>query len=174
MAEQANELTARWYRCRRDERLFDTFYDTFLSKSPPDGPDLFAKTDFKIQKLVLRQSLLEMLCFDRGMSGTREEIERLGRRHKALCVTPEMYTMWLDSLCEAVKMHDPSYTIALEQLWRDAMLKSIKEMVAVSAPPRDRPRLNWATICSAYGFFFNQGVTSTAIASNSAAVFPVA
>ena len=95
MAEQTNELTASYYRCRRDVRFLDTFYDAFLSKSP-DVAQLFAKTDFKIQKLMLRQSLLEMLCFDRGMSGTREEIERLGFRHKELSVTPEMYTMWLD------------------------------------------------------------------------------
>ena len=37
----------------------------------------------------------------------------------------------LDSLCEAIKKHDPNYTPTLEQLWRVAMLKSIKEMVAV-------------------------------------------
>src|ERR1043165_1628704 len=132
MAEQANELTASYYRCRRDEHFLDTFYDTFLSKSP-EIARLFAKTDFKIQKLMLRQSLLEMLCFARGMAGTIEEIERLGRRHKALRVTPEMYTMWLASLCEAIKKHDPNYAPALEQLWRDAMLKSIGTMVAVRA-----------------------------------------
>jgi hemoglobin-like flavoprotein len=132
MAEQANELTASYYRCRRDERFLDTFYDRFLSKSPAVA-QMFAKTDFKFQKLVLRQSLLEMLCFDRGMSGTREEIERLGLRHKELGVTPEMYATWLESLCEAIKKHDPSYTPALEQLWREAMLKSIEEMIAVGA-----------------------------------------
>ena len=132
MAEQADELTASYYRCRRDDRFFDTFYDGFLSKSPAVA-QMFAKTDFKLQKLMLRQSLLEMLCFDREMSGTREEIERLGLRHKELRVTPEMYAMWLDSLCEAIKKHDPSYTPALELLWREAMLKSIKEMIAVGA-----------------------------------------
>jgi hemoglobin-like flavoprotein len=132
MAAQANELTASYYRCRRDERFLDTFYDGFLSKSPVIA-QMFAKTDFRIQKLMLRQSLLEMLCFHREMSGTREEIERLGLRHKELHVTPEMYTMWLDSLCEAIKKHDPNYTPDLEQLWREAMLKSIKEMVAVGA-----------------------------------------
>ena len=76
MTEQANELTSSYYRCRRDERFLDTFYDAFLSKSP-EVAQLFAKTDFRIQKLMLRQSLLEMLCFDREMSGAREEIERL-------------------------------------------------------------------------------------------------
>ncbi len=129
MAKQADELTASFYRCRRDERFLDTFYDGFLSKSPAIA-QMFANTDFKIQKLMLRQSLLELLCFDREMSGTREEIERLGRRHKELNVTPEMYLMWLDSLCEAVKKHDPEYSPGLEQLWRAATHKSIKEMIA--------------------------------------------
>lgn len=82
---------------------------------------------------MLRQSLLDMLGFYREMPGTREEIKRLGLRHKELGVTPEMYATWLDSLCEAIKKHDPSYTPALEQLWREAMLKSIKEMIAVGA-----------------------------------------
>ena len=132
MSDQANELTASYYRCRRDERFIDTFYEQFLSKSPAIAK-MFATTDFRFHKLLLRQSLLDMIAFDRGMSGTREEIERLGLRHKKLGVTPEMYTMWLDSLCEAIKKHDPIYTPALEQLWRQAMLKSIKEMIAVGA-----------------------------------------
>jgi len=135
MANHPNELTASYYRCRRAERFLDTFYDEFLSKSPAVA-QMFAQTDFRIQKLMLRQSLLEMLCFDREMSGTREEIERLGLRHKELRVTPEMYSLWLDSLCAAIKKHDPSYTPALEQHWREAMLKSIKEIVAVGASQR--------------------------------------
>jgi hypothetical protein len=44
-----------------------------------------------------------------------------------------MYALWLDAVCEAIKKHDPSYTPALEQLWRTAMLKSIKEVIAVGA-----------------------------------------
>jgi hemoglobin-like flavoprotein len=132
MAEKANELTASYYRCRRDEHFLDTFYNGFLSTSPVIA-QMFAKTDFKLQKLMLRQALLEMLCFDRGMSGTREEIERLGLRHRELGVTPEMYAMWLDSLCEAIRKHDPSYTPALEQLWRQAALKSIEAILAVGA-----------------------------------------
>ena len=132
MTEQSNELTASYYRCRRDERFLDTFYDAFLSKSPAIA-QMFADTDFKIQKLVLRQSLLDMLGFYLEMPGTHEEIERLGLRHKELGVTPEMYATWLDSLCEAIKKHDRRYTPELEQLWREAMLKSIKEMIAVGA-----------------------------------------
>ena len=131
MTVQTNELMASYYRCRRDDGFLDTFYDCFLAKSPAIA-QMFSKTDLKLQKLMLRQSLLEMLCFDRGISSTREEIERLGRRHKELRVTPQMYTMWLDSLCEAIKKHDPQYTSDLEQFWREAMQKSIQEMISVA------------------------------------------
>ena len=131
-ANEANELTASFYRCRRDGTFIDTFYDLFLAKSP-EIAQKFVNTDFRIQKLMLRQSLLEMICFERGMSGTREEIERLGRSHRDLNITPEMYSMWLDALCEAVQQHDPEFTPELEQLWRQAMLKSINEMILAGA-----------------------------------------
>lgn len=129
MPEQPNEVMASYYRCRRDENFIDTFYNLFLAKSP-EIARMFAKTDFRIQKLMLRQSLLEMICFHRGLEGTREEIERLARRHVELDVKPEMYAMWLDALCEAVAKHDPEYTPELEQRWREAMRKSIDEMLA--------------------------------------------
>ena len=131
MTDQPDSVTASYYRCRRDGKFIDTFYDVFLSKSTEIAAK-FEKTDFKIQKLMLRQSLLEMLCFDRGLSGADEEIKRLGHRHKELEIQPEMYSMWLDALCEAVQQHDPEYSADLEQLWRKAMLKSIEEMIAAS------------------------------------------
>ena len=109
MIDESNELTVSFYRCRGDGHFVDTFYDLFLSTSPEIAAK-FANMDFKFQKLVLRQSLLEMICLDRGMSGTREEIERLRRRHKELDITPNMYSMWLDALCEAVSRDDPEYT----------------------------------------------------------------
>ena len=127
---EVNELVASYYRCRHDEQFLDTFYDLFLSKSPVVA-EKFDQTDFVSQKLMIRQSLLDMLGFDRGLPGTREEIQRLGRRHKELDVTPDMYSMWLDALCEAIQKHDPEYTPELEQLWRESMLKSIREIIAV-------------------------------------------
>ena len=130
MTDPSNEVTASYYRCRRDEQFLDTFYDLFLTKSP-EIAQKFAQTDFKIQKLILRQSLLEMICFDRDIPGAREEIERLGRRHKELGITPDMYSLWLDALCEAIEKHDSEYTPELEQIWRKAMGKSIIEMISV-------------------------------------------
>jgi hemoglobin-like flavoprotein len=110
--------------------LFDTFYELFLRKSP-DIPPMFARTDFPHQKLMLRESILEMLVFAHTGRG-REEIERLAERHRQLNVKPGHYELWLDALCEAVARHDPKFSSALGALWRTAMRQGIDLMSAAS------------------------------------------
>lgn len=131
-----DEVTASYHRCRADESFIDTFYDVFLAKSPEIAKK-FVHTDFKHQKLMLRESLLEMLCLEQGLDGSREEIELLGRRHNDLQITAEMYTMWMDSLCEAVEKHDPQCTKELTQKWRVAMQPGIDLMIAATDPPSE-------------------------------------
>jgi hemoglobin-like flavoprotein len=97
-----------------------------LGKSP-DIPPMFARTDFPHQKLMLRESILEMLVFAQTGSG-HAEIERLAERHRQLNVKPRHYELWLDSLCEALAKHDPKFDSVLEQKWRDAMRKGIELM----------------------------------------------
>lgn len=128
MSNELGGVMASYHRCREDDEFFDTFYDLFLGKSR-EVAELFRHTDFKHQKLMLRESLLEMLCFERGVPGVEETIRRLGQRHKVLGVKDEMYTLWVDSLCEAVEKHDPEYAPELAQQWRDAMQKGIDVMI---------------------------------------------
>jgi hemoglobin-like flavoprotein len=132
MKDHSYELVASFERCNRDRTFIDTFYKCFLSKGP-EFAEMFAHTDFKHQKLMLRQSLLELISFEVGMSGTEADVDRLGQRHKGLGVTPAMYSMWLDALCEAIQQHDPEYTPELEQFWRNAMQIPIKKMIAIGA-----------------------------------------
>ena len=129
MSEQVDKVVASYHRCRSSDEFIDTFYEVFLGASPKIR-EMFAGTNFKIQKLMLRESLLEMLFFEQGMPGADEYIIKLGRRHKQLNVTPEMYEMWLDSLCEAVRRHDPEYRPELDALWREAMKKGIELMIS--------------------------------------------
>ena len=136
MSTPGDEVTASYHRCREDDRFIDTFYDIFLLKSPAIAKK-FAHTDFRHQKLMLRESLLEMLCLEQGIEGARAEIERLGRRHKDLQIPSEMYTMWLDSLCEAVQKHDPQCTPQLIQKWREAMRPGIELMISAIDPPTE-------------------------------------
>ena len=119
---------ASYHRCRSDAHFVDTFYELFLAKSPKIAA-MFAQTDFKRQKLMLRESLLEMLSYDQGQAGSEEEIEKLAQRHRDLQVTPEMFQMWLDSICEAVEQHDPEFTQEIGEAWRAAMQKGIDRML---------------------------------------------
>ncbi len=134
MTEFVDQVMASYHRCRLDDQFFDTFYDLFLSKST-EVRLKFIHTDFTHQKLMLRESLLEMLCFESGVEGARKGIEQLGRRHQELDIKPEMYQMWLDALCEAVKMHDPEYTADLELRWRQALQSVIDVMLSVDDTP---------------------------------------
>jgi len=120
------QVSASYHRARETGQLFDTFYDLFLKKSP-EIPPMFASTDFPHQKLMLRESILEMLSFAQTGSG-REEIERLGERHRQLKVLSAHYGLWLDALCEALSRHDPRFDSGLEVLWRSAMKKGIELM----------------------------------------------
>jgi truncated hemoglobin YjbI len=120
------QVSASYHRARETGQLFDTFYGLFLKKSP-DIPPMFASTDFPHQKLMLRESILEMLSFAQTGSG-RDEIERLGERHRQLRVKSGHYDLWLDALCEALTQHDPRFDSRLEALWRNAMKKGIALM----------------------------------------------
>jgi hemoglobin-like flavoprotein len=126
MESQFDQVIASYHRARQSGELFDTFYQIFLAKSP-EIPPMFARTDFPHQKLMLRESILEMLVFAQMGSG-RDEIERLGERHRQLNVKPSHYDLWLDALCEALAEHDSEFDSALEAMWRDAMRKGIKIM----------------------------------------------
>jgi hemoglobin-like flavoprotein len=101
-----------------------------LGKSADILP-MFARTDFPHQKLMLRESILEMLVFAQTGSG-REEIERLADRHRQVKVKPAHYDLWLDALCEALAKHDPQFNPTVEQIWRNAMRKGIDLMIAAA------------------------------------------
>ncbi len=125
-----DKVVASYHRARQSGGLFDTFYSHFLGKSP-DIPPMFVHTDFPHQKLMLRESLLEMLIFLQTESN-RVEIKRLAQRHRLLNVKSEHYNLWLDALCEALAKHDCEFNARLERMWRDAMLKGIAVMLAGS------------------------------------------
>lgn len=129
LAAKPSAVVASYHRCRSDARFVDTFYDLFLARSP-EVAQKFEHTDFERQKMMLRESLLEMISFEQDLPGAHEEIAKLAQRHKELEVTREMYVMWLDALCEAVERHDPEYTPEIGDSWRRAMQKGIDWMQA--------------------------------------------
>ncbi|MBL9082677.1 MAG: globin [Planctomycetales bacterium] len=99
MKDIYDEVVASYHRCRRNAAFFDTFYEIFLAKSPEIALK-FARTDFARQKLMLKQSLLEVLNHYCGVTAVREELERLGNLHQQLDVQPKHYELWLEALCK--------------------------------------------------------------------------
>ena len=133
MDSSFDQVIASYHRARDSGELFDTFYVIFLAKSP-EIPPMFARTDFPHQKLILRESILEMLVFAQMGSG-RDEIEGLAERHRQLNVKPAHYELWLDALCEALAKHDCEFNSTFERMWRDAMRKGIQLMSAIAQLP---------------------------------------
>lgn len=132
MNEALAPVLESYHRCRDDDTFFDAFYDFFMDKSP-EVAGKFANTNFVIQKRMLRESILVMLCFNLGTDESSAEIDRLARRHSRaqLDIKPELYSLWLDALCQCIKLYDPEYTPELEQLWRDAMRKGIDRIISL-------------------------------------------
>lgn len=120
------EVVTSYHRARQASGFFDSFYRIFLEESP-EIPPMFARTDFPHQKLMLRESILEMLLFAQTGAG-RAEIERLGAHHRQLHVTNRHYDLWLDALCKALAKHDAHFDEALAQKWRKVLGLGISVM----------------------------------------------
>jgi len=120
-------LIASFQRARESDELFDTFYALFLSRAP-EIRGMFSHTDFHHQKLMLRESLLELLIYFQTRTGD-VYLRRLARRHAGFQVEERHFQFWLDSLCKALAAHDPNFTEELNTLWREAMQDGIDVMV---------------------------------------------
>ena len=131
MPPDLDAVTASYHRCRASARYIDTFYEHFLAKSK-EVAEKFRGTDFSRQKFMLRESLLMILLFHHGEPGAIEELERLAERHsrRGIDIPPHLYSLWLDSLCEAVEIHDPEYVPELDQQWRAVMQPGIDLLVS--------------------------------------------
>ena len=125
-------VEASYDRCLEDDTFFDTFYDKFLAMSE-EIPPLFANTDFRKQKQVIRMSVRMLVRLGAGEEATKLAINKLGESHsrRQHNIKPEWYALWLNALCESVAKHDPEYTPELEQLWRDTMKPGIEKMISL-------------------------------------------
>ncbi len=57
----------------------------------------------------------------------RETLESIGYSHgrTQLNIRPELYEVWLDSVCQTVKQMDPDWTSKVEREWRDRLRAGI-------------------------------------------------
>ena len=120
------DVMESYYRCEDSPGFFDTFYEIFFSKSP-EIPPKFAHTDMERQKQIVMASLLTCLRLRSGDPEARRAIEELGDKHsrRGYDIPPNLYGLWLDSLCEAIQQHDPHFSPLLAMKWRNSMRDAI-------------------------------------------------
>jgi hemoglobin-like flavoprotein len=120
------EVRASFERSEAAGDFADKFYAIFLNKSPEIAL-LFAQTDFERQRRLLRTTVYIMVTQDLDDPTARETLERIGRSHgrSELNIRPELYDLWLDSICETVKDLDPEWTPETERFWRERMAPGI-------------------------------------------------
>ncbi len=116
-------------RCCASDGFFDSFYYHFLPTSP-EVRDKFANTNMAGQKLLLRQGILNVVLYARGMPGTK--LKALGCSHsrKGMNIRPELYTLWFNALAATIREHDKECTAETMQAWREVVNKSVEVIVA--------------------------------------------
>ncbi len=120
------DVRASFDRCEKSGDFAECFYEIFLNSSPEIAP-LFAKTDFEQQRRLLQATIYIMVTRDVDDPNWRETLEHIGRSHgrSGHDIRPELYDIWLDSLCEAAKRLDSEWAPDLETSWREHMTPGI-------------------------------------------------
>lgn len=123
---KAADLVMQSYgRCCRAEDFFTTFYRYFLASSP-DIRAKFVDTDMQAQQLLLRQGIMNIVLYARGMPDTK--LRALGCSHsrRGLNIRPELYTFWTNSLLKAIGDHDPHSSPEILQAWQEVIAQALE------------------------------------------------
>ncbi|HCV79220.1 globin domain-containing protein [Pseudomonas oryzihabitans] len=123
----AQNVMLSYGRCCASPAFFDDFYQRFLASSPRVR-EKFVHTDMAAQKLLLRQGIMNLVLVARGMPATK--LRQLGESHcrARLDIGPELYDLWVDCLLATLAEHDPDFSPALRQEWRDVLEAGIAVM----------------------------------------------
>jgi len=109
--------------------FFGDFYDRLLGSSPPIK-EKFARTDMRRQQQVLRGSFFHLLNYYYTQPTCNEVMEGLIESHgpRGYNVSPEMYEMWLETMVETARRHDPEYSPEIESAWREVFSAGINRL----------------------------------------------
>jgi hemoglobin-like flavoprotein len=117
-------------RCDSPE-FYDTIYDIFLAKSP-EVQKVFANTDFKRQKVILRTTVSLMVRFQLPDPRAQEVFEKVGTSHsrEGHNIHPSLYALWLESLLESIDRHDPESSDEVKDAWRDYLQDGVAIIIS--------------------------------------------
>lgn len=104
-------------RCCNNEQFFIDFYEHFMSSSPVIR-ERFKNTDMPAQRHLLRNGIMQLVLFARGMPASK--LHALGESHsrRHLDIDPKWYANWVDALMNTLRQHDPQFDAEMELVWR--------------------------------------------------------
>lgn len=116
-------------RCNTNPGFLELFYETFIASSD-EVAQKFAHTDFKRQRKALALSLRMIMMAAQGSDAADTYLQYIAERHSKneLDIKPDLYDLWLDSLCRTVQHVDPEYTAEVEAAWRKVVEPGIEFM----------------------------------------------
>ena len=114
-------------RASNSGRFMDVFYDGFIASSI-DVEKIFKDTDMDRLKRKLKSSLHMMTMLVDDVPGTEMYVGHLARVHDRYHIPPEMFSVWMDLLIEAVRDCDTEFDDKTEAVWRDVIGRGISIM----------------------------------------------
>jgi hemoglobin-like flavoprotein len=123
--QQVDLARASYERCLREEDFFRTFYERFLASDPAIAP-MFADTKFERQHRLLQHGLGLLLSY--AGRPNPHLLERIAERHgpSDMNVPASQYPLFLGSLLQAVRRHDPQCTPEVEAAWTAALAPGVR------------------------------------------------
>ncbi len=120
---------ASYARCLRAPEFLLAFYGNFFRACPPAEP-LFAKVDLPRQARLLQHAVGLLLAFPKGPPKEPTLLSRLAVKHGpgGLDINPEWYAPFCEALIETASQHDPGFTPATGDAWRQALAPGITYM----------------------------------------------
>ncbi|WP_203143238.1 globin [Marinobacter mangrovi] len=126
VASKDSDIVFQSYgRCCNNPIFFVDFYDRFMGCSDAIR-DQFRDTDMKQQRHLLRNGIMQLVLYARGMSDAK--LKALGESHNrhGYNIRPEWYTQWVDALIATLRDHDPQFDLNVEAAWRRAIAPGVE------------------------------------------------
>ncbi len=117
--------------CDDGDEFFDDFYATLSERAPGIGA-MFAHVDMQQQNRLIRRGVEHLIDFALGSAESAEELRRVARTHgrQGLNVAPELYALWVDTLMETIRIHDPHANDDVEAAWRVVLRGGLDLIIA--------------------------------------------
>lgn len=127
MNTRYDTLQVSFGRCLRRPGFIERFYEILLASHPAIAP-MFARTDFRGQRLALRRGISMAIAWAAGSTMVQRPMLQMIEVHSRTGrapVEPALYACWVDCLLRAIDEFDTELTPELAREWREAMEKVV-------------------------------------------------